>query len=137
MAEPNGGRRENCLQFPLGFSHWKTKEHGFWNDGSCNSRSRPICQKQIQFPVSTPKVSKCPDNWFDAKNLGCYFIGEKLGTKTWSKAQEYCQNLEENSGLAEIYDDVTQGLLSGLILNSEYDYWLGGSDINQVYIRIN
>ena len=138
--EPNGKKAENCIEMAI--LHHKEEWTALWNDLDCESKCRPICQKFKSTEASTdncPQAINCPRSWINAGSLGCFYVGKNDGLKTWKEAHVYCQNIEENGGLAEIYDEVTQSLINGLILQDpKHDYWIAGTDAHQVImIKIN
>ena len=134
--EPNGKQRENCLQFPLGYSHWSPNMHGFWNDKSCSSKCRPICQKHLNTVSQNKGRFLCPNDWVDLGSSGCYHFGVDTSDKTWDEAEYYCKTLINGARLAEIYDETSHHKISAFYhLHHQGEFfWIGGRSDNKVSV---
>ena len=76
---------------------------------------------------------RCPTNWIDLGPQGCFLFAD-FDTKIFDDAQKYCNNLYSNAYLAEIKDEETQLILTGLAEGypEVFAWWLGGSDFYEV-----
>ena len=77
-------------------------------------------------------IRNCPNGWLDAQNfnLGCLiFDGNK--SMAWNEAQNYCQKLDSNSHLVEIFsDDQQEFMIFNAIEYEEFsgyarNWWIG------------
>ena len=80
-------------------------------------------------------IINCPNGWLDAQdfNLGCLmFDGNK--SMAWNEAQNFCQKLDSNSHLVEIFsDDQQEFMIFNAIEYEEFsgnarNWWIGLTD---------
>jgi hypothetical protein len=76
---------------------------------------------------------RCPSGWFNGS--ACYYFGLEAGDVSFFEAEEFCQSLHEETGLAEIHHESDQNLITAALKEhnlNQYDWWAGATDEYQV-----
>ena len=101
-------------------------------DNDCHYCDTP----EPETTTPTPSV-ECPHEWLDLGHHGCLQFFPDAENMNWFEAQVYCNNLNSNAYLAEIYSEETQLVVAALASELEdCSYWLGASDFYKVKLRI-
>ena len=78
----------------------------------------------------------CPQDWLDLGHHGCLQFFQDVENMNWFKAQVYCNNMNPNAFLAEIYSEETQLVVAALASELEDDFWwLGATDFYKVLLH--
>uniref|UniRef100_A0A8C3XBH0 Mannose receptor C-type 1 n=1 Tax=Cyanoderma ruficeps TaxID=181631 RepID=A0A8C3XBH0_9PASS len=125
--EPNfANNEENCVVM--------LSEHGLWNDISCSSANKFICEKHnssINSTLPSPlPPGGCPESWIFFNNK-CFkvFASNITRNLTWHAARDVCFSLGGN--LAAIPNEQVQAFLFYHLKYATTNVWIGMNDINR------
>ena len=106
----------------------------------CNrDKDCSYCNGVTPTPETTtpPPLVDCPHDWLDLGHHGCLQFFQDVENMNWFEAQVYCNDLNPNAFLAEIYSEEMQLVVVALASELEdCSYWLGASDFYKVKLRI-
>ena len=79
--------------------------------------------------TTAPPPPNCPHDWLDLGHLGCMHFVQDVEIMNWFAAQVYCNALNPNAFLAEIFSYETQLVVAALASElPSYVWWLGATD---------